>query len=67
MILFCECGSDRVDVMRWDRALFRCLSCNQERWVEGLPSTNSISSAQPASVLSDAELPMDGCGRSLAT
>ena len=37
MILFCECGSDRIDVLRWDksRALFKCFSCNQERWVEG--------------------------------
>lgn len=37
MLLFCDCGSDRVTVVRWDkgRGLFRCLSCEMERWIEG--------------------------------
>jgi hypothetical protein len=37
MIVFCCCGSDKVIIQRWDkdRALFKCCSCEQERWVEG--------------------------------
>ena len=38
MLVFCQCGSDKVDVARWDnqnRALFHCYTCEQEQWVTG--------------------------------
>ena len=37
MILFCQCGSDKVGVKRWDNrpALFECYTCQQSTWVEG--------------------------------
>lgn len=36
-LIFCQCGSDRVDVSQWNgrRARIRCLSCNQESWLDG--------------------------------
>ena len=37
MIVFCECGSDRVNIDRWDnhRALLKCFTCERTSWVEG--------------------------------
>jgi hypothetical protein len=37
VLLFCQCGSDRVDVHMWNgsRAQIRCLSCNHEAWLDG--------------------------------
>src|SRR5262249_47558724 len=38
MILFCMCGSDKVDIARWDnkdRALLECQTCKRTHWIEG--------------------------------
>ena len=37
MLLFCQCGSDRVDITQWNgrRARLHCLTCEQETWLEG--------------------------------
>lgn len=37
MVLFCQCGSDRVDIDKWDnqRALLKCFTCQRTAWVEG--------------------------------
>ena len=36
MVLFCQCGSDRVDIDKWDnqRALLKCFTCERTAWVE---------------------------------
>ena len=38
MIVFCQCGSDRVDIVRWDnrRARVKCFTCEEEAWLDGL-------------------------------
>src|SRR5579859_6841248 len=35
VLLFCQCGSDRVDVWNGRRARLRCFSCNHEAWLDG--------------------------------
>jgi len=37
MVLFCQCGSDKVDVKQWQngRAQFHCYTCERSSWVEG--------------------------------
>ena len=37
MLLFCRCGSDRVDVKQWNgaRARIACYTCGNESWLEG--------------------------------
>ena len=37
MVVFCQCGSDKVDIDRWDnaRALLKCYTCERTAWVEG--------------------------------
>ena len=52
MLLFCQCGSDRVDVSSWNgrRARIRCLTCNQESWLDGF----TVSEFDPARLLSAA-------------
>jgi hypothetical protein len=37
VLLFCQCGSDRVDVSVWNgsRARLRCLTCSGECWLDG--------------------------------
>jgi hypothetical protein len=37
VLLFCQCGSDRVDIKLWNvrRAQLHCLTCGQEAWLEG--------------------------------
>ena len=37
MVLFCQCGSDRVDIDKWDnqRVLLKCFTCERTAWVEG--------------------------------
>jgi hypothetical protein len=37
MIVYCRCGSDRVDITQWNgqRCLFTCYTCNQSSWVDG--------------------------------
>ena len=37
VLLFCQCGSDRVDVSVWNgsRARVRCQTCNHESWLDG--------------------------------
>lgn len=36
-LIFCRCGSDRVDVKNWNgpRARIECLTCGQEAGLEG--------------------------------
>jgi hypothetical protein len=37
VLLFCKCGSDKVDVSRWngERALLRCYTCGHHSWLDG--------------------------------
>lgn len=37
VLLFCQCGSDRVDIRLWNvrRAQIHCLSCGHEAWLDG--------------------------------
>jgi len=37
MILFCRCGSDRVDITQWNgqRCLVTCYTCQNSTWVDG--------------------------------
>jgi len=37
MVVFCGCGSDKVDIERWDnqRALLKCYTCERSSWLEG--------------------------------
>jgi hypothetical protein len=37
MLLFCRCGSDRVDIGQWNgpRAQLTCYTCGQTAWLEG--------------------------------
>ena len=37
VLLFCKCGSDRVDLRMWngDRAQIACLTCGQVSWLDG--------------------------------
>ena len=52
VILFCQCGSDSVDLATWNgrRARIRCLTCNQESWLDGL----TVAEFEPAKLLTDA-------------
>jgi hypothetical protein len=37
MLVFCECGSDRVDITSWNvnRARIKCFTCDREAWLDG--------------------------------
>lgn len=52
VLLFCQCGSDRVDVKLWNarRALLQCFTCGQEAWLEGF----TVSEFDPAKLLTAA-------------
>lgn len=52
VLLFCQCGSDRVDVRLWNgrRAQLQCFSCGQEAWLEGF----TVSEFDPAKLLTAA-------------
>jgi hypothetical protein len=52
VLLFCQCGSDRVDVVSWNvhRGRLRCMSCNHEAWLEGF----TVSEFDPAKLLTAA-------------
>ncbi len=36
-LIFCLCGSDRVDIAGWNvrRAQLRCATCGHESWLDG--------------------------------
>ena len=46
VVLFCQCGSDRVDIKLWNvrRAQLHCLTCGQEAWLDGF----TVSEFDPA-------------------
>jgi hypothetical protein len=52
VLLFCQCGSDRIDLHSWNgiRARVRCLSCNRESWLDGF----TVSDFDPARLLTEA-------------
>lgn len=52
VVLFCQCGSDRVDIKLWNnrRAQLQCFSCGQEAWLEGF----TVSEFDPAKLLTAA-------------
>ena len=52
VLLFCQCGSDRVDVSGWNgrRANLRCLTCGHQSWLDGF----TVSEFEPAKMLADA-------------
>src|SRR5579864_4728781 len=52
LLLFCQCGSDRLDVSVWNgsRARLRCLTCSHESWLDGF----TVSDFDPAKLLTDA-------------
>jgi hypothetical protein len=49
VLLFCHCGSDRVDVTQWNasRARLRCFTCDREAWLDGF----TISELDPGKLL----------------
>jgi hypothetical protein len=49
VLLFCQCGSDRVDVTQWNasRARLRCFTCEREAWLDGF----TISEFDPGKLL----------------
>jgi hypothetical protein len=49
VLLFCQCGSDRVDIKLWNvrRAQIHCLTCGQEAWLDGF----TVSEFEPARLL----------------
>lgn len=51
-LLFCQCGSDRVDVKLWNvkRAQIQCLTCGHEAWLDGF----TISEFEPTKLLTAA-------------
>ena len=52
VLLFCQCGSDRVDIKLWNvrRAQLQCLTCGQQAWLEGF----TVSDFDPAKLLTTA-------------
>ena len=52
VLLFCQCGSDRVDIKLWNvrRAQLHCLTCGQETWLDGF----TVSEFDPAKLLAAA-------------
>jgi hypothetical protein len=52
VLLFCQCGSDRVDIKLWNvrRAQLHCLTCGHETWLEGF----TVSEFDPAKLLTAA-------------
>ena len=52
VLLFCQCGSDRVDVKLWNvrRAQIHCLTCGHEAWLEGF----TVSEFEPSRLLTAA-------------
>jgi hypothetical protein len=52
VLLFCQCGSDRVDVAAWTgrRAQLRCASCGHTTWLDGF----TVSDFDPAQLLTAA-------------
>jgi hypothetical protein len=52
VLLFCQCGSDRVDIKLWNvrRAQLHCLTCGQEAWLDGF----TVSEFDPAKLLAAA-------------
>ena len=52
VVLFCQCGSDRVDIKLWNnrRAQLRCFTCGHEAWLEGF----TVSEFDPAKLLTAA-------------
>jgi hypothetical protein len=51
-LLFCQCGSDRVDVTQWNgtRARLRCFTCERETWLDGF----TLSDFDPGKLLATA-------------
>jgi hypothetical protein len=45
-LLFCQCGSDRVDIANWNvaRAWIKCFTCGREAWIDGF----TVSEFDPA-------------------
>ena len=52
VLLFCQCGSDRVDIKLWNvrRARIQCLTCGQEGWLDGF----TVSAFDPTKLLAAA-------------
>ena len=52
MVLFCQCGSDRVDVGQWNgsRARLHCYTCGREAWLDGF----TVSEFDPAKLFAAA-------------
>ena len=52
VVLFCQCGSDRVDITQWNgsRARIRCFTCEREAWLDGF----TVSDFEPGKLLAGA-------------
>ena len=52
VVLFCQCGSDCVDVKLWNgrRAQLQCYTCGQEAWLDGF----TVSEFDPPKLLTAA-------------
>ena len=52
VLLFCQCGSDRVEITTWNtnRARLHCFSCGRESWLDGF----TISEFDPSKLLAAA-------------
>jgi hypothetical protein len=51
-VLFCQCGSERVDIKVWNgtRAQLHCFTCGREAWLDGF----TLSEFDPAKLLTAA-------------
>lgn len=54
MLLFCQCGSDRVDLKLWNgnRPQVRCLTFGKEAWLDGF----TVSEFDPAKLFAAAAI-----------
>ena len=52
VLLFCQCGSDRVDIKLWNvtRAQIQCLTCGHVAWLDGF----TISEFEPVKLMAAA-------------
>lgn len=52
VLLFCQCGSDRVELGQWNgiRVRLRCGTCGRECWLDGF----TVSEFDPAKLLASA-------------
>ena len=64
VLLFCQCGSDRVDIKLWNvrRAQLHCLTCGHEAWLDGF----TVSEFEPVNLIAAALVDQAHASQALA-